>query len=153
MAKKDLPLNPMPLIGLINRGFTRIFDKRLRELGFAVAHTPVLNALKGGRALPQSELARLARVEQPTMAQLLSRMERDGIIDRVPAPDDKRSRLILLTPDAAKRLSRARAVLMAGSSAALEGLSADEIAQLAEMLQKISANLDRIAQEEDEPGS
>ncbi|MFM0596996.1 MULTISPECIES: MarR family winged helix-turn-helix transcriptional regulator [Paraburkholderia] len=145
-VRKQLP-NPMPLIGLINRGFTRIFDAQLRQLGFAVGQIPVLNALKGGKALPQSELARLARVEQPTMAQLLSRMERDEIVDRVADPADKRSRLISLTADAEKRLPKARAILFAGSEDALSGLSDDEVTQLVELLERVNANIERMSEQ------
>ena len=75
--------NPMKTpghyISRIARAFARIGDVRLRELGFATAQLPVLTALKDGARLSQTELARWAKVEQPTMAQLLARMERDGM--------------------------------------------------------------------------
>ena len=87
------------------RGFTRIVDGGLRELGLAAGQLPVLVSLKKSKALSQAELARIAQVEQPSMAQLLARMERDGLVERVDDPEDKRSRLISLTPLAAKRLA------------------------------------------------
>ncbi len=97
--------------------------------------------------MPQSELARLARMEQPTMAQLLSRMERDEIIDRVADPADKRSRLISLTADAEKRLPKARSILFAGSEDALSGLSDGEVTQLVELLERVNANIERMSEQ------
>eukprot|EP01035_Chromulina_nebulosa_P030725 gene30725-40857_t len=100
----DIPEpNPLKLLGRVARGFTRIVDGGLRELGLAAGQLPVLVSLKKSKALSQAELARIAQVEQPSMAQLLARMERDGLVERVDDPQDKRSRLISLTPLAAER--------------------------------------------------
>ena len=49
-----------------------------------MSHLPVLRALVHGRALSQKDLAEQARVEQPTMAEMLVRMERDGVVEREP---------------------------------------------------------------------
>ncbi len=136
--------NPLRLIGIANRTFSRIVDAPLRELGFAIGQLPVLVALKQHEALPQAELARLAQVEQSSMAQLLNRMERDGLVERVPAPDDKRSRLISLSEDAARRMPKARAVMESTSRRALAGFSEKERDQLFALLTRVNENLDRI---------
>jgi MarR family transcriptional regulator for hemolysin len=153
MADKDPPPSSMmKLVGRAARGFMRIADADLRELGFAMGQVPVLMALKGGRALSQTELARYAQVEQPSMAQLLNRMERDGLVERVPDPADKRSRLILLTPAAAKRLPKAKAMMQARTTEALAGFKAQEVEQLMDLLLRLNANLDRLGEEVDAPG-
>jgi hypothetical protein len=43
---------------------------------------PVLVALQDGRASTQRDLACFAKIEQPPRAQMLARMERDGLIQR-----------------------------------------------------------------------
>jgi DNA-binding MarR family transcriptional regulator len=78
------------------------------------------------------------------MAQLLARMERDGLVERVADPDDGRSRLISLTPLAAKRLPKAKALMDAHAQDALAGFSADEVAQLAALLERLNANVERM---------
>jgi DNA-binding MarR family transcriptional regulator len=133
----------MQQIGLANRGFIRLYEGRLRALGFAVAQIPVLVALKHSEGLPQAELVRIARVEQSSMAQLLGRMERDGMIERVADPADKRSRLITLTDAARKRMPAARAIMLQGSAQALEGFSEEEEATLLALLLRVNANLER----------
>jgi MarR family transcriptional regulator, transcriptional regulator for hemolysin len=127
-------------ISRIARAFARISDARLRELGFATAQLPVLTALGDGARLSQAELTRWAKVEQPTMAQLLGRMERDGIIRRAPDPKDRRSSLVALTDEARAKLPAARAILEAGNRDALRGLTYAEAATFLNLLQRVLAN-------------
>lgn len=128
----------------IARGMMRIGDARLRALGFATAQLPVLAALQSGARLSQSELARLAKVEQPTMAQMLTRMERDGLITRQPDPRDRRSSLISLTDEARGRLPAGRAVLRQGNADMTKGLSTEEVATLVALLGRVLANIEEM---------
>ncbi len=98
--------------------------------------------------MTQKELARRVRIEQPTMAQLLVRMERDGLIRRTENPEDRRSSLISLTPRALKKLPRAKEILSAGNREALDGFTEREIATLSKLLLRVIKNLDpEIAEE------
>lgn len=139
---------PGHYISRIARAFARIGDMRLRELGFATAQLPVLTALKDGARLSQTELARWAKVEQPSMAQLLARMERDGIIRREPDPRDRRSSLIVLTDQARAKLPAGRAILEAGNREAMRGLSEEEVATLINLLQRVLANAEEMERRE-----
>jgi MarR family transcriptional regulator, transcriptional regulator for hemolysin len=136
---------PGHLISLAARGFARLSEARLKPLGFGVGHLPVLVALRDGRASTQRDLARFARIEQPPMAQMLARMERDGLIERVPDPADRRSSRITLTPTALARLPDAVDVLLRGNEEVLRGFTNSEAGQLIDLLTRVIANLDRIA--------
>jgi DNA-binding MarR family transcriptional regulator len=136
--------NPLKLIGRVARGFIRVADTDLREAGLATGQLPVLVSLKISKALSQAELARIAQVEQPSMAQLLGRMERDGLVERVDDPNDKRSRLISLTPLAARRLPKAKALMDGHTQQALAGFSQAEIEQLLALLARVNANVERM---------
>ena len=133
---------PSFLINRAARLLTRWGEERFHALGLAIAQVPVLVALKDGASLTQKELARLARIEQPTMTDLLARMERDGLIRRSPNPDDKRSSLISLTPAALQKLPDARAVLVEGNTVALQGFTEEETATLSQLLRRVVKNLD-----------
>lgn len=141
-ADWDPLVHPGHYLSRINRGLTRAGDARLRAVGLATAQLPVLSMLRDGRQLPQAELARLAKVEQPSMAQLLGRMERDGLIRRVPDPDDRRSSLISLTEEAERRLPAGRAVLRQGNADMTRGLSRGEVDQLVDLLRRVLANVE-----------
>jgi len=134
--------HPGHYVSRIARALSRIGDARLRDLGFATAQLPVLTALKDGARLSQSELARWAKVEQPSMAQLLARMEREGLIMREPDPRDRRSSLISLTDKAKGNLPAGRAVLRQGNAEMTAGMSPEEVAQLVALLQRVLGNVE-----------
>lgn len=124
-----------------SRQIIRRFEQDLRPLGFGMAYVHVVGVLENGPQ-QQKELAEHAHVEQPTMAALLTRMERDGLIAREPHPSDKRASLISLTPRAKTRVPAARERLRAGADRALAGLSERERATLIALLQRVVKNLD-----------
>ncbi len=142
---QDVLSTPGHLISLAARGFARLSEARLKPLGFGIGHLPVLVALREGRASTQRDLARFAKIEQPPMAQMLARMERDGLIERTPDPEDGRSSRITLTKAAEARLPDAIAVLLRGNQEVLRGFTDKETRQLVVLLTRLIANLDRVA--------
>ena len=136
--------HPSHYFSRIGRAQTRIGDARLRAVGLATAQLPVLSMLTNGVSLSQTELARRAGVEQPSMAQLLLRMERDGLIRRHPDPSDRRTSLITLTEEAERRLPAGRAILRQANTEMTHGFSADEVQTLLELLARVLENVDRI---------
>jgi MarR family transcriptional regulator, transcriptional regulator for hemolysin len=135
---------PGHLVSLAARGFARLSEARLKPLGFGVGHLPVLVALRDGKASTQRDLARFARIEQPPMAQMLARMERDGLIRRTPDPDDGRSQRVVLKDAALARLPEAIAVLFQGNRDALEGFTDQEAEHFVDLLTRLLANLDHL---------
>jgi DNA-binding MarR family transcriptional regulator len=130
-------------INRASRSILRLQEGRLRPLGFGMSQMPVLHALGDGGALSQKELARWARVEQPTMAEMLARMERDGVIQRQPNPRDARGSLISLTRRALLRVPKARAELIQGEQEATADFSPEEKAQLLSLLRRMVDNLEK----------
>lgn len=139
---RNVLTTPGHLVSLAARGFARLSEARLKPLGFGVGHLPVLVALRDGEASTQRDLARFARIEQPPMAQMLGRMERDGLIRRTPDPNDGRSQRVVLTDAALARLPQAIAVLFQGNCDALEGFTDGEAEQFLDFLSRLLANLD-----------
>jgi DNA-binding MarR family transcriptional regulator len=149
----DVLSTPGHLISLAARGFVRLSEARLKPLGFGVGHLPVLVALRDGRASTQRDLARFAKIEQPPMAQMLARMERDGLVQRTPDPADGRSSRITLTEVAEARLPDAVAALLQGNREVLREFSDEETGLLVALLTRLIANLDRVASVEASPGT
>lgn len=143
---KDLEVLSTPghLISLAARAFERLSELRLKPLGFGVGHLPVLVAVKEGKAQSQRDLARFARVEQPSMAQMLARMERDGLVRRMPDPEDRRSSRISLTEIARARLPQACATLFQGNREVLSDFTDEEAEQLVALLARLITSLDRV---------
>lgn len=139
---------PGHLVSLAARGFARLSESRLKPLGFGVGQLPVLIALQDGNASTQRDLARFAKVEQPPMAQMLARMERDGLIERTRDPADGRSSHIVLTRAAQERMPEAITILFQGNREAIAGFTPAEEAQLVDLLTRLIGNLDQIASPE-----
>lgn len=112
------------LINWAARLFGRLADRRLNSMGLAAGQIPVFTALLMNGPASQKTLAQAVAIEQPTMAATLSRMERDGVIERRPDPHDGRSALVSLTPVFS---DRAEAVLQA-----LRTMNSDAIADVPE---------------------
>lgn len=112
------------LVNWAGRLFVRAIERRLA--GGNAGPMPVFFALVDGGTLSQTELARWASVEQPTMANTLNRMERDGLVTRVPDPNDKRSALISLTKLGRQRATEALAAGREVNELALSGLDKAE---------------------------
>ncbi len=132
---------PSILISHAARALARRADAKLRDIGISTSQFSVLAALKDGAPLTQKELAQLANVEQPSMAQLLARMERDGLIRREADPNDGRSSLISLTDNATSLFSPVRAILFQGNQDALLGFNDSEVEQLVALLQRLISNI------------
>ena len=122
------------------RLFVRALDRRL--LHGSAGQMPVFLALIDGSAFTQTELARLAAVEQPTMANTLARMERDGLIARAPDPEDRRSSLVSLNALGLKRAGEAMAVALEVNEAGFATLDTGERAMFFDLLHRVIAALE-----------
>ncbi|MFO0612226.1 MAG: MarR family transcriptional regulator [Polyangiaceae bacterium] len=140
------PWNPEATVAFwinhASRLLLRAHEARLRPLGFGMSQLPVLIALEDGAALPQKELAKVARVEQPTMAEMIARLERDGVVERAPNPSDKRGSLVSLTRRSRARMPKAKAALIQGERDATAGFSEKEKSTLLALLRRVVENLD-----------
>lgn len=129
------------MINWAARLFAREMDDALRPFGLASGQLPVFFALADGEPLPQRELVRLAAVEQSTMAKTLARMERDGLIQRSPDPNDRRSMLISLTSSAAIRLPDIAAAVAAINAKSHLYLSVEDSELLLNLLRRVVSSL------------
>jgi DNA-binding MarR family transcriptional regulator len=98
----------------------------IRPLGLAPAQFLVLIELWQEAGLTQRQLVERLDVEQATMANTLSRMERDGLIVRRPHPEDKRAQVIHPTRKAMELEAPAKACAMNVNARALAGLDDEE---------------------------
>ncbi|EMG38033.1 transcriptional regulator [Desulfocurvibacter africanus PCS] len=142
-------------VNLAARLFARALAMRVEPLGLAPGQFPVLLALWESEGRTQGELCRLVQVEQPTMANTLARMERDGLIQRKPDPRDRRRTVIRLTTRGRDLESPAVASARSINARALESLTSREQSELRRMLGIIAANLslhpDNATQQEETP--
>jgi DNA-binding MarR family transcriptional regulator len=85
------------LAGQLAKGFARSLQQRAATLGFSPGQFPVLVELWQEDGLTQKQILDRLDVEQATLANTLSRMERDGLITRTPHLTDRRAQIVSLT--------------------------------------------------------
>jgi DNA-binding MarR family transcriptional regulator len=119
------------------RLYARALERRLPN-GGGSGSMPVFFALleKDGRS--QRDLARWAAVEQPTMANTLNRMERDGLIARTPDPGDGRSALVSLTRSGRQTALQAMSVAAEVNVLGMSALKPAERDTYLDMLRRIA---------------
>lgn len=128
----------------------RLLAQALRDqiepLGVVPGQFAQLLALYETDDLTQTDLCARVRIEQPTMANTLARMERDGLINRTPDPADGRRSRITLTRHARQMRTKLVAAARTVNATATAGLDADEIAAFMSTAAQIIANLDPITE-------
>src|SRR5947209_13391611 len=82
-------------------------EARLAEVGLSLAKLAALNRLaEAGESLPLGQLAERLSCVKSNVTQLVDRLEADGLVSRTGDPNDRRSRLAVLTE--AGRIAYAR---------------------------------------------
>ncbi len=117
----------------------------IAELGVVPGQFAQLLALYEQDGLTQAELCDRVRIEQATMANTLNRMERDGLVRRVPDPADRRRARILLSARARRLEPDLAAAARGVNAAATSGLSDPEVRAFMATLARMIANLDSTA--------
>lgn len=124
----------------------RLLEHALRDqiapFGVVPGQFPTLLALWETDGLTQVELCGRVQIEQPTMANTLARMERDGLIERIPDPDDRRRSLVLLTQKARSLEQPLGAEARAVNAVATRGLDEAGVTALLGVLATIIDNLE-----------
>jgi len=136
-------------ISRLSRMNNRWLEPRLAELGLAPAQLPVFGAIKKHGPLSQKELVALLHVEQSSMAQLLSRMEKAGLVEREADPNDGRNTRIHLTKHAQQLNGPAHGVLNEGRKVLQKRLTKRELLTLEMLLAKLLENMSEALQPED----
>ena len=117
-------------------------EQRVQEFGLHAGQAAVIAALGEYGPCTQKKLAQLRGVSAPTISVMISRMEREGLIERL--PEDGRFSRIYLT-DKGRRLNDCLAADRLGEpDRVFADLSAEDRETAERILQTISKNLQEI---------
>lgn len=125
------------------RLFERGLARRIAALDLAPAQFMTLLELWREDGVTQRDLVERLDVEQATMANTLSRMERDGLIERRPDEKDRRARRIHLTARARALEETAIEQATAQNDVALAGLDPEERAVFLDLMRRVIAQMQR----------
>lgn len=120
----------------------RALDTELARENITFRQWEVLAWIAMCGELSQVELAERLGIEAPTLAGILSRMERDGWLDRTSCSKDRRRKLINATEKAEEVWERALACCRRVRQRAVTGISDDELGQLKSICERMRQNLE-----------
>lgn len=132
-----------PLLGWTAHLARERMDVRMSHIGITPAQTHVLVYLhrRGGQA-SQGEVVEHLRVRPPTANGILDRMEEKGLVIRSVSGSDARRRLITLTEKGEELQEQAHRAFLDAEEMLSRGLSPEERASLAALLQRVIFNLE-----------
>lgn len=130
------------VVNHVARQFARALHREISPLGVAPGQFAQLLTLYEQEGLTQQELCDLVGIEQPTMANTLRRMERDGLVNRQPHPTDGRKQILTLTDRARRLETELTAAARRINAYAADNLTQAERRTLMDMLGSLSTSLD-----------
>ncbi len=137
---------PMPeTIGFklsrLPRLWRAILDERLAPLDLTQTRWVTLYHLwQMGDGQPQCDLARAIGVEAPSLVRTLDQLSDQGLIERRPCPNDRRTKRVYLTETAMPLLDRIVAIADQARAEILEGLTQEELDLFSDILDRIERN-------------
>ncbi|MBO9096739.1 MULTISPECIES: MarR family winged helix-turn-helix transcriptional regulator [unclassified Rhizobium] len=132
------------LASRLAKGFSRSLQQRAAGIGFSPGQFPILVELWAEDGLTQKQLLERVDIEQATMANTLSRMERDQLIERKPHPSDKRAQLVYLTEKGSAMQQDAVDAAMAADQDLFKGFRVFERELLLEYIRRVLDNAKRL---------
>lgn len=139
-GSRNLEIYEMPghLIRRMQQIAVSIFADRIANAGYDL--TPVqfacLNAVEAHPGIDQATLAGLIAYDRVTIGGVVDRLEAKGLVTRTVNKNDRRSRVLKLTPAGVGLLSDTRDIVRQTQADILKGLNGREAATFIELLQK-----------------
>lgn len=137
------------LLADASRLVRRDFDRRARKIGLTRAQWQVLSHVYFDEGIRQGVLADRLEIEPITLARLVDRLEKSGLVERRSDSSDRRVRTLHLMPQALPLIKRIRAIALETREVALARIPARERTMLIEILARIRANLCEKAEHSD----
>ncbi len=121
--------------------FTKMVFENLADENLTVGQPKVLEYLIHNNGAIQKDIAKACLIEPATLTSLLSRMEKNELIERKSKSGDKRYLCVYLTDKGKKSGKRVIKELEALEATALQGFSQNEKEQFIDFLIKVNSNL------------
>ena len=114
-------------------------EAKLSEIGLSLAKLAALHRLsEAGESLPLGQLAERLSCVKSNVTQLVDRLEADGLVARAADPNDRRSRLAVLTDAGRSAYEKGRRIQLDAEEALFGALTAEESATLHTLLSKLN---------------
>ncbi len=124
----------------------KVVDASMTAGGLSLARAKVLEVLVRRSPLQQSELADALGHAPRSVTQSAEALERDGLVERTASSEDRRSKLVTLTPQGAKALAAGTAAGEDVLRGIFGALGDDDLAQLDRLLDAVDTAMSATAE-------
>jgi DNA-binding MarR family transcriptional regulator len=107
-----------------------------QSVGLTPALFAVLNYLGAHEGVTQRAIGAAMGIDPSTMVSLVDELQRDGLANRRPNPNDRRAYAVTITPRGRRALERARTMAQEAQDEVLGGLSAGERRELLKLMRR-----------------
>jgi len=115
-------------------------EAQLSEVGLSLAKLAALHHLtQAGESLPLGQLAERLACVKSNVTQLVDRLEADGLVSRTSDPNDRRSRIAVLTEAGKAAYAKGNAIQMRAEKELFAVLNTAETETLHALLGKLQA--------------
>lgn len=121
------------------RWMTQFYDERLAACGLRTSQFAMLSALDRLGPSPIAALADAMVMDRTTLTRNIAPLERDGLVRTAPAEDDRRRRMVSLTPSGRETLARARPHWRRAQAAFEKHFGAEKAAAMRTLLLEVPA--------------
>lgn len=153
------PVRTFYLIGRVSAAVNAQLERVLKPLDVTVAQYTCMSRIRGHEVMSSAKLARAHRVSPQAMYEMITNLEKRGLLTRKKGPDDRRQFLVSLTRKGHQLLHLCDLKVDAIEPAMFAGINTAQHALLRELLQVViensaSAETEEVANDSDPlPGS
>jgi DNA-binding MarR family transcriptional regulator len=113
-------------------------ESKLEKIGLSLPKLAALHRLtEAGDSLPLGQLADRLKCVKSNVTQLIDRLEADGLVTRTADPNDRRSRIAVLTAAGKKAFTRGTEIQEQAEHELFGALTPDETQKLHQLLEKL----------------
>lgn len=132
-------------VGRLDHTLSQAIGQAVAPLGLTTAQYTTLSIVAAQPSLSNAQLARRAFVRPQSMNQMLSGLERDGLLRRAQSPQHSRILHLDLSAEGRRVLGRCEARIEELEAAMLDGIEPKERRRLSEAIARMTANLREVS--------
>jgi MarR family transcriptional regulator for hemolysin len=144
LAKQQLEVFAETL-HLATHAWRNELDRRLRPLGLSRSKWMLLMTLaRGAEGISQKALAEQLGIESPTLVGLLDRLERDALVERRAAKEDRRVKAVHLSPRGQALIGRIKEIAADLRTDLFTGIAQAELETALRVLAHLRSRAERL---------
>lgn len=121
---------------------------QIASFGLGITDFAILEVLHSKGPLPVNTLGQKVMLTSGSISLGIDRLEKDGLLERRPAPDDKRVKTVHLTPKGRELIERALVDHQAAMERAVSILGSDQRATLVDLLRRLGLHAEELIREQ-----